>query len=298
MPSVNFRPMLACSESAHNFFDQLRFPLMASAKLDGIRATVRGGVVYARSNKPFPNPLVQAKFKDYEGVDGEFVLGSPTRHDLCRATGGVTNSHGHPVDDLKLYAFDKVDMMHDSYGLRLAKLSAYIGPTDENVVVHKQKFVETMNELLEFEKFCLECGYEGVILRQEFAPYKCGRSTAKEQYLLKLKRFEDAEAVVIGFEERMHNGNEATVSELGRTKRSSHKAGKSGRGDLGALVCRTSGGVEFRIGGGFDDGQRESIWNNRDHYVGKYAKYKHFAIGAKEAPRHPVFLSWRDAVDM
>lgn len=293
-----FRPMLACYESAHNFFDQLRFPLMASAKLDGIRATVRGGVVYARSNKPFPNPLVQAKFKDYEGVDGEFVLGSPTRHDLCRVTGGVTNSHGHPVDDLKLYAFDKVDMMHDSYGLRLAKLSAYIGPTDENVVVHKQKFVETMNELLEFEKFCLECGYEGVILRQEFAPYKCGRSTAKEQYLLKLKRFEDAEAVVIGFEERMHNGNEATVSELGRTKRSSHKAGKSGRGDLGALVCRTSGGVEFRIGGGFDDGQRESIWNNRDHYVGKYAKYKHFAIGAKEAPRHPVFLSWRDAVDM
>lgn len=298
MPSVNFRPMLACSESAHNFFDQLRFPLMASAKLDGIRATVRGGVVYARSNKPFPNPLVQAKFKDYEGVDGEFVLGSPTRHDLCRATGGVTNSHGHPVDDLKLYAFDKVDMMHDSYGLRLGRLHAFIGPTDENVVVHKQKFVETMNELLEFEKFCLECGYEGVILRQEFAPYKCGRSTAKEQYLLKLKRFEDAEAVVIGFEERMHNGNEATVSELGRTKRSSHKAGKSGRGDLGALVCRTSGGVEFRIGGGFDDGQRESIWNNRDHYVGKYAKYKHFAIGAKEAPRHPVFLSWRDAVDM
>ena len=212
-----FKPMLACSESAHNFFDQLRFPLMASAKLDGIRATVRGGVVYARSNKPFPNPLVQAKFKDYEGVDGEFVLGSPTRHDLCRATGGVTNSHGHPVDDLKLYAFDKVDMMHDSYGLRLAKLSAYIGPTDENVVVHKQKFVETMNELLEFEKFCLECGYEGVILRQEFAPYKRGRSTAKEQYLLKLKRFEDDEAVVIGFEERMHNGNEAVISELGRT---------------------------------------------------------------------------------
>lgn len=293
-----FKPMLACSESAHNFFDQLRFPLMASAKLDGIRATVRDGVVYARSNKPFPNPLVQAKFKDYEGVDGEFVLGSPTRHDLCRATGGVTNSHGHPVDDLKLYAFDKVDMMHDSYGLRLAKLSAYIGPTDENVVVHKQKFVETMNELLEFEKFCLECGYEGVILRQEFAPYKCGRSTAKEQYLLKLKRFEDDEAVVIGFEERMHNGNEAVISELGRTKRSSHKAGKSGRGDLGALVCVTDAGVEFRIGGGFDDGQRESIWNNRDHYIGKYAKYKHFAIGAKEAPRHPVFLSWRDAVDM
>lgn len=298
MPSVDFRPMLACSESAHNFFDQLRFPLMASAKLDGIRATVRGGVVYARSNKPFPNPLVQAKFKDYEGVDGEFVLGSPTRHDLCRATGGVTNSHGHPVDDLKLYAFDKVDMMHDSYGLRLAKLSAYIGPTDENVVVHKQKFVETMNELLEFEKFCLECGYEGVILRQEFAPYKCGRSTAKEQYLLKLKRFSDQEYKIVGFEERLANHNEAVINELGRTKRSSHKEGKVGRGDLGALILQMDNGDTFNCGTGFDDDIRVEIWNNKNKYLGEFAKIKSFLIGVKDKPRHPVFLGMRDRVDM
>lgn len=296
--SAMFEPMRACSESAHNFFDQLRFPLMASAKLDGIRATVRGGVVYARSNKPFPNPLVQAKFKDYEGVDGEFVLGDPTRHDLCRATGGVTNSHGHAVDDLKLFAFDHVGWPSDSYLQRLNRLKHFVTPNDSAVVIHEQNIVWTMNELLSFEKLCLEFGYEGVILRSETAPYKFGRSTAKEQYLLKLKRFEDAEGLVIGFEERMHNGNEATVSELGRTKRSSHKAGKSGRGDLGALIVRTPDGVEFNIGTGFDDSQRDEIWRNRTHYLGKFAKYKHFAIGAKTAPRHPVFLSWRDMVDM
>ena len=113
-----------------------------------------------------------------------------------------------------------------------------------------------------------------------------------EGYLLKLKRFEDAEAVVIGFEERMHNGNEATVSELGRTKRSSHKANKSGRGDLGALVCRTPEGIEFNIGTGFTDSDRQRIWDSRDQFLGRNAKYKFFPVGVKEAPRHPVFLGW------
>lgn len=296
--SAMFEPMLACSESAHNFFDQLRFPLMASAKLDGIRATVRDGVVYARSNKPFPNALVQAKFKDYEGVDGEFVLGDPTRHDLCRATGGVTNSHGHAVDDLKLFAFDHVGWPSDSYLQRLNRLKHFVTPNDSAVVIHEQNIVWTMNELLEFEKFCLECGYEGVILRQEFAPYKCGRSTAKEQYLLKLKRFSDQEYKIVGFEERLANHNEAVINELGRTKRSSHKEGKVGRGDLGALILQMDNGDTFNCGTGFDDDIRVEIWNNKNKYLGEFAKIKSFLIGVKDKPRHPVFLGMRDRIDM
>lgn len=289
-----FKPMLACSESAHNYFDQLRFPLLASAKIDGIRATVRDGVVYARSNKPFPNPLVQAKFGHYEHFDGEFVLGSPTRHDLCRATGGVTNSHGKAVDDLKLYVFDHVEDVEEGFDGRWRKVHKQL---PISLVRHEQRPINNLEQLLAFEESALGKGYEGLILRDPAAPYKFGRSTAKEQYLLKLKRFDDAEAVVIGFQEREHNGNEATVSELGRTKRSSHKAGKSGRGDLGALICRYND-VEFNIGTGFDDLQRAEIWNNKDRYIGQLAKFKHFAVGAKTAPRHPVFLSWRDKMDM
>jgi len=289
-----FKPMLACSESAHNFFENLRFPLLASAKIDGIRATVRDGVVYARSNKPFPNPLVQAKFGHYEHFDGEFVLGSPTRHDLCRATGGVTNSHGKAVDDLKLYVFDHVEDVEEGFGGRWRKVHKQL---PSSVVRHEQRLINDLEQLLVFEEAALGKGYEGLILRDPAAPYKFGRSTAKEQYLLKLKRFDDAEAVVIGFQEREHNGNEATVSELGRTKRSSHKAGKSGRGDLGALICRYND-VEFNIGTGFDDLQRGEIWNNKDRYIGQLAKFKHFAVGAKTAPRHPVFLSWRDPIDL
>lgn len=294
-----FKPMLACSESAHNYFDSLRFPLLASPKIDGIRATVRNGVVYARSNQPFPNINVQRKFSHLEHFDGEFVLGSPTRHDLCRATGGVTNSKEKPVDDLRLFVFDHIKDLGADYGTRSRWISedvCFHGGL--HVVHHEQTLVKTLDQLLRYEQECLDDGYEGLILRNPDAPYKCGRSTAKEQYLLKLKRFEDAEAVVIGFEERMHNGNEATVSALGRTKRSSAKANKSGRGDLGALVCRTEAGIEFNIGTGFSDSERAFIWNNRDQFLGRFAKYKFFAVGQKEAPRHPVFLSWRDKVDM
>ena len=89
----------------------------------------------------------------------------------------------------------------------------------------------------------------------------------------------------------------AIVSALGRTKRSSAKANKSGRVDLGALVCRTAEGVEFNIGTGFSDADRALIWERRDQFLGQLAKFKYFAVGQKEAPRHPVFLSWRERID-
>jgi DNA ligase-1 len=283
--------MLACSESAHNFFDDLRFPLLASPKIDGIRATVRGGVVYARSNKPFPNAGVQAKFGHLEHFDGEFVLGDPTRHDLCRATGGVTNSHGKLVDELTLYAFDHV--MDTS--LPFAHRNDLITP-DPNVVKVEQMWCKNMRDLIKYEEVCLNLGYEGVITRAPDSPYKCGRSTAKEQFLLKLKRFTDAEFEVIGFEERMKNNNEKTVNELGRGQRSSHAANKSGRGDLGALVCQGDG-FTFNVGTGFSDPERAEIWGNQAAHKGRLAKVKYFAIGMKDAPRHPVFLGWRDRID-
>ena len=292
-----FKPMLACSESCHHFFDQLKFPLLASAKIDGIRATVRNGVVYARSNQPFPNVNVQRKFSHLEHVDGEFVLGDPTRHDLCRATGGVTNSKDKDVDDLKLYMFDHVQHQNDSFIDRRNRLFSDALRT-KDAIIHEQRTVLTLDDLLTFEQECLDIGYEGVIVRSPNAAYKNGRSTAKEQALLKLKRFTDAEATIVNYFEREHNGNEATVSALGRTKRSSAKAGKTGRGDLGGFVLRTSDGIEFSCGTGFSDGERLEYWGKRDELVGKIVKFKYFSVGVKTAPRHPVWLGFRDPIDM
>ena len=135
------------------------------------------------------------------------------------------------------------------------------------------------------------------MLRRPDGLYKLGRSTLKEGILLKLKRFIDEEFEIVGFEERMHNGNEATRDELGHTKRSSHQENKTGRGDLGALTLKF-GEATFNCGTGFDDALRAEIWANRDSYLGKFAKVKHFAIGAKDLPRFPVYLGMRDEKDM
>ena len=102
---------------------------------------------------------------------------------------------------------------------------------------------------------------------------------------------------MVGFEERVHNGNEATVNALGHTERSSHKENKVGRGDLGALVCQTAEGLVFNVGTGFDDNLRREIWNNREQHLGRLAKVKHFQVGAKDSPRFPVFQGFRDPSD-
>lgn len=286
-----FKPMLACEAD----LTKLRFPLLASPKLDGIRAIVRDGVVFSRSNKPIPNKFVQEQFNTFEYFDGELIVGDPTAHDVYRQTTSHVMSQDKVDFPVKFFAFDHIENLAESYDKRVFKIGKRL---PSKVVLHKQYEVESLDHLIRIEEVCLTQGYEGLILRDFNAPYKCGRSTVNEGYLLKLKRFSDAEAIVIGFEERMRNDNEAVISELGRTKRSSHKANKHGRGDLGALVCRTGDGVEFNIGTGFDDLQRAAIWANRDNVLGQFAKFKFFPVGVKEAPRHPVFLGWRDVRDM
>jgi DNA ligase-1 len=153
--------------------------------------------------------------------------------------------------------------------------------------------------MLAYEAAKVEEGYEGIILRSPNAPYKFGRSTVREGYLLKVKRFEDSEAEIIGFDEEMFNGNEAQTNELGRTKRSTAAQGLVGKQTLGAFRVRDCvSGVEFSIGTGLTAAERQQFWDRQDDFRGKILKYKFFAVGVKVAPRHPVFLGMRDARDM
>jgi len=153
--------------------------------------------------------------------------------------------------------------------------------------------------ILTWEESYLAAGYEGVMLRHPDGPYKHGRSTAKEAWLLKVKRFVDAEAKVIGYSEAQHNANEAKRNELGQLERSSHKAGKVGKQTLGALMVKDlKTGVEFDIGTGFTESQRQLLWAQGDNLIGKVVKYKSQPTGVKDKPRFPVFLGFRDKVDM
>ena len=106
---------------------------------------------------------------------------------------------------------------------------------------------------------------------------------------MKVKRFAQSEATIIGTEELMHNKNEATTNELGYTERSGHKENLVGGNTLGALVCKTKDGVEFRIGTGFSAEQRKQLWEMKDSLIGEIVTYKSFTVGEMNGvPRLPV----------
>lgn len=295
----SFKPMLAPSDLPD--FAMLRYPVVASPKLDGIRCVVHGGKALSRSLKPIPNVRIRELFDNarLNGLDGELMLKGGT----FQETTSAVMSHDGDVQLLEWHVFD--DSMHPGgFQQRYAGLAARVsgllaGPEVRgriNVVPHT--LIRDENDLHLYEQAKLTEGYEGIMLRDPDGPYKFGRSTLKEGWLLKVKRFEDAEAVVVGFEQLMVNENEAQTNELGRTKRSSAKAGLVPFPALGAFVLERSDGVRFNCGSGLNDDQKTEFWVRRAKLMGALVKYKHQPHGAKDAPRSPVFLGLRSKEDM
>lgn len=306
--SKPFRPMLAADISDQ--LDKIRFPVYATPKLDGVRALVFPDGVYSRSMKKIPNFHVQLAFgrDDLVGLDGELIVGYPTAKDVYRRTqSAVARVEGEPR--VSFYVFDNYNCEEPAQyrnRLRLYTDPGVWGVT--GIVRVEARRCDTEAELLLAEAEFLNEGYEGLILRSPDGLYKNGRSTVKEQGMLKLKRFTDGEAEIIGIEEEMHNGNEATTNELGRTERSSHKENLTGKGRMGALIVRDlQTKVEFKIGTGFTADDRVKFYaylhdseSGKIHFkcVGKVVKYKHFAIGAKDKPRHPTYVGLREGWDL
>lgn len=284
----------------------LNYPLLASPKIDGVRATNKNAVLLSRTMTPIPNAYTQACFKgfDFDGFDGELVVGAPNHPNCMQNTmSGVMTRDGRP--DVKWYIFDYWRSDKPYWGrARAAKdrLAEFEWEGEPNIIWLPQTLIRTPEQLSQYEEDRLNEGYEGVILRSPDGPYKQNRSTVREGYMLKLKRFEDSEAEIIGAYEMMHNDNEATIDARGHTKRSTHAANKTASGVLGGFNVRdVVSGVEFECGSGFTAEQRKNLWEawqrNQNYLKGKLIKYKHFPIGVVDKPRHPIFLGFRDKRD-
>jgi DNA ligase-1 len=291
------KPMLLPREMPD--LEALNYPMYVTPKLDGIRCMIMGGIALSRTLKPIPNKSIQAwafaHAKELEGMDGELIVGDPTSPTVYRDTNSFVMSHDK-VGEFYFYHFDWWNDTENTFRDRYTDLMIQKAPDNYRKVIAYVAF--SYENLLEFEEHILEKGYEGVVIRNPQGKYKYGRCTMKENNSYKLKRFEDAEAEIIGFEEEMHNGNEAETNELGRTKRSTSKEGLSPKGTLGAFICETPSKVSFKIGSGFDQTDRETFWRDREKLLGEMVKYKHFPIGVKDKPRHPIFLGFRDKMDM
>ena len=286
---MTFKPMLASPAN----FDRLVYPVYGSPKLDGIRASVVGGRLLSRTLKEIPSRHIYNMFNQvkFEGLDGELIVGDPTNETCYRDTvSGVMADDKTP--SFTYYVFDKWNVV-GSMSFRLDALRTLTHELDHKRikrVVHE--LIEDRAQLEAYEAKMVALGYEGVMLAAPNAAYKHGRATVKGGELLKVKRFEDSEAVVLGIVEEEFNGNDAETNELGRTKRSSAKAGKVGKGSMGALLVRDwKTNVEFNIGTGFTAADRAAMWDKPP--IGETVKYKFFPVGVKDKPRHPVYLGTR-----
>jgi DNA ligase-1 len=286
------QPMLATDIS----LEKIPYPVLASPKFDGIRSVVKE-VMLSRNYKPIPNANIQALFKPHiagmQDWDGEMVVGKS----FSESSSVIMADN---VDIPKNFSYNVFDKMADgNYEARFFPLLK-AHPEIPYVQFVSSALIKNEEQLLKYEEQCINEGYEGIILRRTDGKdrYKFGRSTAKEGFLLKFKRFADAEALIIGFEEMQNNENESKKDAFGHTDKSSKKEGMVAAGILGSLIVMSTKFGQFNVGSGFTMEQRAEIWQNRDKYKGQWAKFKYQMAGMKDKPRFPVFLGFRSELDM
>lgn len=281
-----FKPMLASEAD----LDKLVYPVLGSPKFDGIRSCTVGNQALSRNGKPIPNNRVRALLEKHAiNLDGELIVGNPTAANCFNLTTSAVMSRDCDCQ-FRLFAFDVIGQPQTPFWRRLEmvrerELPNWIVPVD-HVVLNSRE------DLDEYEARHVAEGWEGVMLRSPDGWYKYGRSTVREGGLLKLKRFQDDEAIVTGVEELYRNENEAMKDTWGHTVRGDSKAGMVPAGVLGALVVDYNG-VELRLGSGFTAAQRAELWAQRDNLPGRKATFKFQRVGSMDAPRFPTFKGFR-----
>lgn len=291
--------------------------LWGQPKIDGMRVYIGDGLVpQTRSGKEWKNKPLKAWAQSrpsLRGLDGEVVPGHIYHEGSFReAQSGTRAEDGSR--EFTFWSFDytpSYQWQFPEYQSRLdeiTNLQCRLGEYQEDDAFHCRLRVcptvrlESLGEVQQFEEQMILDGWEGSMLRRPDLPYKFGRSTNRQGYLVKLKRYEDAEAIVVGYQPWYQNENEATQSPLGYQVRSSHQDGKVPLERLGALNVEllTDRSVKFSIGvmQGVTHSDRDRLWADRDALIGRICKFKHQGYsGGYDVPRQPVFLNWRSAAE-
>lgn len=253
------KAMLACSTIIPT--RQLKLPLFASYKMDGIRAIAWYGVAISRNGLPLPNPFVQAVFKEqgWHGFDGELMLNDSTK-DFNDVQSEIMRTWGSP--DFRYEVFDSTLDLNKPFYQRWTDAMGRVhiaSQKSERIKGIEHWSIKTYEEL---EKLYLQAqalGYEGLITRDPYAKYKQGRSTLKQQWMMKLKPVLDAEGIIIDFEELMHNADTS----------SKHKDNMYGGDTLGAFVLNWNGVmVKVGTGKGLTAERRKEFWEKRNELLG------------------------------
>ena len=233
-----------------------------SEKLDGVRAYWDGERLVSRRGNRFNVPSWFVEHFPRVPLDGELWMGRGTFEQLSGAV------RRQIPDDaqwrrIRFMVFD-LPSSPAPFDQRLQRLREMFETIESPCIALVEQFrVVDRDALMDMLERMVEDGGEGLMLHKGSSLYTAGRTDD----LLKLKAYEDAEAVVVG-----------------------HLPGK-GRlaGMLGALLVEMPDGRRFRLGTGFSDDERRD-----PPPPGSIVTYKYYGKTRKGIPRFAGFLRIRD----
>lgn len=233
---------------------------LMSEKLDGVRGYWDGQQLWSKNGTLFQPPRsFVADFPPF-ALEGELWGGRGS----FATTAAIVQRQNEPAgwQGLRFGIFD-VPQAPGPFSQRIAVASAWFAahPSAHAFVIAQQPVQD--REALHRELARIErLGGEGLIVRDPEAGYLAGRRPE----ILKVKSFEDGEAMVVG-----------------------HLPGQGkNAGLLGALLVELPDGTRFKIGTGFSNGQRRS-----PPPLGTTITFKHHGHYRSGVPKFPVFLRIR-----
>ena len=233
-----------------------------SEKFDGVRAQWDGRSLRFRGGGLVPAPAWFTAHFPAVPLDGELWIG---RGQFDTLSGTVRKLE--PVDaewrQVRYLAFELPGAAGD-FSERLRQMQTRVAAAGVPwLLVAEQTRVAGNVELMRQLDAVVRAGGEGLMLHRADAPYLTGRSDV----LLKLKPWQDAEAVVVG-----------------------HVPGKGKyQGMTGALEMEMPDGRRFRIGSGLSDAQRR-----QPPPLGTRITYRYQHLTKTGMPRFPRYLRARE----
>ena len=251
---------VSLANAYHGDVDLSRY--WVSEKLDGVRARWDGVAFYSRAGNRFNAPAWFVERFPRQALDGELWMGRGTFEVL---SGAVRRETPDPAawQRIRYMVFD-LPGMAAPFDERLQRMrEMFAEPPSQYIALVEQFRVADEAELMGRLDNVVADGGEGLMLRDGRSFHRAGRSDD----LLKLKTYQDAEAVVVA-----------------------HLPGKGKyRGMLGSLLVELPDGRRFKLGTGFTDVERRN-----PPPVGATVTFKYSGTTVNGIPRFASFLRIRD----